>query len=93
VTVNVVLWLVGVALALIAAWRVRVPFARLRQLDQLADNARRYESWRGGSSRTAAGTGQTGADVMRELLRRQVYLWAATGIVGVILIVGGFVVP
>ena len=90
-TINIVLWLVGIALVVIAAWRVRTPFARMSELDRLADNAKRYESWRGGGSRTAAGTGdRTGADEMRDVLRRQVYLWASVGIVGILLVVGGF---
>ena len=67
------------------------PHARWIELDRIAENARRYESWRGG--RTAAGAGETtGADVMRAVLRRQVMTWAAVGIVGVVLIVAGFAV-
>lgn len=90
--INVVLWLVGALLIGVAAWRVRAPFARLGELDRLAENAKRYESWRGGGSRTAAGDGTTGADVMRQMLRRQVYLWVAIAIVGVVLVTAGFVV-
>jgi hypothetical protein len=91
--VNIVLWLVGVALVLIAVWRGRAPFARMSELNRLADNAKRYESWRGGSDRTAAGGGgETGADVMRDMLRRQVYLWAAVGITGVLLLIAGFLI-
>ena len=36
-TINIVLWLVGIALVVIAAWRVRTPFARMSELDRLAD--------------------------------------------------------
>jgi hypothetical protein len=66
----------------------------MSELDRLADNAKRYESWRGGRSATAAGgdDGRSGADVMRDLLRRQVYTWAAVGLVGIVLIVAGFAV-
>jgi hypothetical protein len=93
VTVNIVLWLVGGALVVIAAWRGRAPFARMSELDRLADNAKRYESWRGGGSRTAAGGGsETGADVMRDMLRRQVYLWATVGVLGSLLIIAGFII-
>jgi hypothetical protein len=92
-TLNVVLWLVGIALVVIAVWRGRAPFARMSELDQLAENARRYESWRGGGSRTAAGASErTGADEMRDQLRRQVYLWAGVGVIGLLLVVGGFLV-
>jgi hypothetical protein len=93
VTVGIVLWLVGIVLLLIAAWRIRAPFARMNELDRLASNAKRYDSWRGGSSRTAAGSGErTGADEMRDELRRQVYLWGGIGVVGLLLVAGGFLV-
>jgi hypothetical protein len=89
--INLVLWVVGLVLIAIALLRVRVPFARMGELDHLADNAKRYESWRGGSSRTAAGGGErTGADEMRDVLRRQLYLWVGVGVIGVLLLVGGF---
>lgn len=88
--INVVLWASGIALLAVGVWRVRAPFGRMSELDRLAENARRYESWRGGRSGPDEGT--TGADVMRQMLRRQVYLWAAVAIVGVVLIVAGFVV-
>jgi hypothetical protein len=91
VTISIVLWLIGAVFIAIAVLRVRVPFARMAELDQLADNAKRYESWRGGSNHTAAGAGErTGADEMRDVLRRQVYLWAGVGVVGVLLVIGGF---
>ena len=91
--INVVLWLLGVALVALAAWRVRSPFARMSELDQIAENARRYESWRGGSRTAAGGDNETtGADVMRQMLRRQVYMWVGVGAVGVLLLIAGFVV-
>ena len=86
---NVILWAAGIVLVILAVWRVRLPFLRLTELDRLADNAKRYESWRG--ARTSGGPDErTGADEMRDLLRHQVYLWAAAGILGVVLIVAGF---
>ena len=86
---NVVLWLVGIALLAIGLWRIRGPYARLNELDRLAENARRYDSWRGNR---APDEGTTGADVMREVLRRQVIVWAAIAVVGALLIVAGFAV-
>ena len=90
--INVVLWLAGIVLVGIAIWRVRPPLARMNELDRLAENARRYDSWRGGSRLTAADGETTGADVMRQLLRRQVLIWAGVGAVGVVLIVAGFAI-
>ena len=63
----------------------------MSELDRLAENARRYDSWRGG--RTSGGSNETtGADVMRALLRRQVLTWAAVGVAGFALIVVGFAI-
>ena len=88
---NLALWIGGAALLAVAVWRVRAPFARMGELDRLAENARRYDSWRGGrSGPDAAGT--TGADIMRALLRRQVLTWSAAGAVGVVLLILGFAI-
>jgi len=91
--INLVLWAVGVVLLGIAIWRIRAPLSRMNELDRLAQNAARYDSWRGGSRRTAAEEGEkTGADEMREMMRRQVLIDAALGIIGVVLIFAGFAV-
>ena len=91
IALNLLLWLGGIALLAVAIWQVRTPFGRLSELDRLAENARRYESWRGG--RSASGPGETtGADVMRAMLRRHVLLWTAAGVLGVALIVAGFAI-
>ena len=89
-TLNVVLWLVGLVMLVIGLWRIRAPFARMAELDRLAENAKRYDSWRG--NRAPDGDGTTGADVMRDLLRRQVIAWGVVAAVGVVLIVAGFAV-
>ena len=91
--INVVLWVVGVLLLGVAIWRIRAPLGRMNELDRLAQNAARYDSWRGGSRRTAAEAGErTGADEMRDMMRRQVLTWAAAAVVGVVLIFAGFAV-
>lgn len=89
--INVALWAAGIVLVVSAAWRIRAPFARMSELDRLAENARRYESWRAGHTSGGPG-GRTGADEMRDILRRQVYLWAAVGILGVVLLLAGFAI-
>ena len=81
----------GIGLLALAAWRLRPLQARVSELDRLAENARRYDSWRGGRKTAAAGDETTGADVMRGLLRRQVRTWLAVGASGVALIVASFV--
>jgi hypothetical protein len=89
--INIVLWAVGLVLLALGVVQAAKPFGRMQELDRLADNARRYDAWRGGS-RTAAEPGTTGADVMRQALRRQVLLWAGVAAVGVVLVLAGFAV-
>jgi len=88
--INLALWVIGVGMVVVAIWRVRRPYARMAQLDRLAENSRRYESWRGVSSRDEDRT--SGADVMRQMMRRQVIFWAVVGVIGVVLVVAGFAV-
>jgi hypothetical protein len=85
------LWVGGVALLAVAIWRVRAPFARMGELDRLAENARKYDSWRGVRS-AGRDDETTGADVMRALLRRQVLTWVLAGGLGISLIVAGFAI-
>ena len=87
---NIVLWAAGLVLLALAAMRIGGPLGRMRELDRLAENAKRYESWRGGRSGPTDET--TGADVMREMLRRQVLIWTGVAAAGLVLIVLGFVI-
>ena len=87
---SVGLWLGGAILLAIGIWRGRPPYLRMKELDRLAENSRRYESWRGGRSGPENET--TGADVMRDMLRRQVSFWAGIVVLGIVLIVAGFVI-
>lgn len=89
---NLALWIGGVALLALGIWRVRQPYGRMAELDRLADNARRYDSWRGGRGGGGADGGVSGADVMRQLLRRQVLLWGAVAAAGALLLFAGFAV-
>ena len=90
--INVALWVAGIVLLALSVLRIRAPLARMNELDRLAENAKRYESWRGASQRTSAGGETTGADVMRGMMRRRVYGWAAVGVGGVVLLICGFAV-
>ena len=90
--INIVLWVAGVGALALAIWNVRLPLARVSEIDRLADNTKRYESWRGGSRTAAGGSDTTGADVMRQILRRQILIWAVVGVVGVVLILAGFAI-
>ena len=90
--INIALWAVGFLLLVVALWSIRRPLAGVSELDRLAENARRYESWRGVGSPPAGPPQETGADVMRAMLRRQVLIWAGVGALGIVLIVLGFVI-
>jgi hypothetical protein len=89
--ISVALWIAGALLIVFAVFQARGPFSRMSELDQLSDNARRYDRWRGGR-RATSDEGTTGADIMREMLRRRVLLWAIVAIVGGLLILAGFAV-
>jgi len=91
VILNLVLWVGGVALILLAVFRAQQPWRRLAELDHLAENARRYDSWRGGRG-TAAAPETTGADVMRQVLRRRLLIWGAVAAAGVVLLIAGFAI-
>ena len=88
-TLNVALWLAGIVMIAIGLWRIRPPLARVAELDRIADNAKRYDSWRGNR---ATNDGTSGADVMREMLRRQIIIWGVVIVVGVVLLIAGFAV-
>ncbi|MEO7118493.1 MAG: hypothetical protein ABIZ34_05920 [Candidatus Limnocylindrales bacterium] len=88
---NLALWIGGVVLLGIGLYAIRTPAARSRELRQTDANLARYDSWRGGS-RTAVDRGTTGADVMREQMRQKVRLWSIVIVVGIALIVVGFLI-
>ena len=91
VLVSLALWIGGVGLIVLSVFRARGPFAHMAELDRLAENARRYDNWRG-ARRPSEAEAPTGADVMRQVLRRKVLLWAGVAAVGVVLIMAGFAI-
>ncbi len=90
--INIVLWVAGFVLIALGIAKASRPFGRMQELDRLADNAKKYDSWRGGSRLTAVDGERTGADEMRDMMRRQAITWAAVAILGIVLIVAGFAV-
>jgi hypothetical protein len=87
-TLSVGLWIIGALLVAVGYTRARGPWARYQALKEQDANIARYDAWRGG----IRDTGQTGASVAMQILRRQAQLGAATAIVGVVLVVAGFAV-
>jgi hypothetical protein len=84
--VNLVLWIGGAVLVAVGYRRARGPWARYQALKDQDANIARYDAWRGG----VRDSGQTGASVAMEILRRQARLGALIAGIGVVLMVAGF---
>jgi uncharacterized membrane protein len=89
--VNLGLWMGGIVLIVIGYSRARVPYQRYRSLQAADQNARKYDDWRGGRRREDE-PGVTGADLMREMLRQRLRLWAGVAVVGFVLVFLGFLI-
>jgi hypothetical protein len=85
---NLILWGGGVALIAIGYLRARGPWQRYQQLKAQDENVARYEAWRGG----VRDDSKTGASVAMEMLRRQARMGATLAIVGVVLVILGFLI-
>jgi hypothetical protein len=85
---NLILWGGGVALIAIGYLRARGPWQRYQQLKAQDENVARYEAWRGG----VRDDSKTGASVAMEMLRRQARMGATIAIVGVVLVILGFLI-
>src|SRR6187399_569058 len=90
VGLNILLWLGGVALIVVGAFQIRAPLARYRGLQATEANLRRYDDWRG--TRLVDDSERTGADEMKDYLRDRVRLWGGVIVVGVVLVVLGFII-
>jgi hypothetical protein len=86
--VNIVLWVAGAVLVFVGYRRARGPWARYQALKEQDANIARYDAWRGG----VRDSGQTGASVAMEILRRQAQVGAAIAAIGAVLVVAGFAV-
>ena len=69
--------------------RARDPWRRYQGLRAQDENAARYRAWRGGPA--SAADEKTGASVAMALLRREARLWGSIALVGVVLVVVGFI--
>ena len=82
---NILFLFTGILLLAVALSRAMGPYARFRALQQNEENIRRYEHWRGGRHEREERE-VTGAQVMREELRRQVQVWLAVALCGFVLV-------
>jgi uncharacterized membrane protein len=83
---NVILWLLGVALVAVGYREARGPWARYQALKEQDANEARYGAWRGGIRDSST----TGASVAMEILRRRARRGAVVVAVGFVLIFLGF---
>ncbi|OGO55515.1 MAG: hypothetical protein A2V84_03380 [Chloroflexi bacterium RBG_16_70_13] len=88
-SLNVVLWIAGVALIGLGYLRAREPWRRYRALKEQDANVARYEAWRGG----LRDSGPTGASVAMDVLRRQARNGAVIAGIGFVLVFAGFALP
>ena len=86
--VNVVLWLLGIALIAAGYQRAKAPWSRYQALKEQDANVERYSAWRGGVRDTST----TGASVAMEILRRQAQRGALIAVVGFVLVFIGFLI-
>jgi hypothetical protein len=86
--VSLVLWAAGIILIAIGVLRAREPWRRHKELQAQEANVARYEAWRGG----VRDQGPTGASVAMRLYLRQARLWGAVAVVGIALVLVGFLV-
>lgn len=89
-TTTIVLWAAGAVLIVVGVLRARAPWARYQALREQEANVARYEAWRGGLR--TSDDGPTGASLLQAEFRRQAQLGAAIAVVGVVLVLAGFVV-
>lgn len=86
--INLLLWGLGIALIVFGYTRARGPLARYQALKEQDANVARYEAWRGGTR----SSGDTGASVAMQVLRRQARTGIVIGVVGFVLVLAGFLV-
>jgi hypothetical protein len=87
-TINIVCWVLGVALVAIGYARARGPWSRYQALREQQANIDRYEAWRGGVR--THDDGPTGASVAMAEYRRQAQLAGLIVGAGLVLIFLGF---
>ena len=86
--INIVFWLLGIALMAVGYARFRAPWARYQGLRAQQANIDRYDAWRGGVR--TQDDGPTGASVMMAEARRQAQVAGLIVIAGVIVFALGF---
>jgi hypothetical protein len=87
--VNVICWVLGVALIALGYLRARGPWSRYQELKEQEANISRYEGWRGTRLRDA---GPSAASLMAQEMRRRAQIGGVVLIAGFVLVFLGFAV-
>jgi hypothetical protein len=85
--INLICWVLGVALIALGYLRARGPWNRYQELKEQEANISRYEGWRGTRLRD---DGPSAASIMAQEMRRRAQLGGLILIVGFALVFAGF---
>ena len=87
--INLICWVLGVALIAFGYLRARGPWSRYQELKEQEANISRYEGWRGTRLRD---DGPSAASIMAQEMRRRAQLGGVILIAGFVLVFLGFAV-
>lgn len=87
--VNLICWVLGVALIALGYLRARGPWSRYQELKEQEANISRYEGWRGTRLRDE---GPSAASIMAQEMRRRAQIGGMVLIAGFMLVFLGFAV-
>lgn len=87
--INLICWVLGVALIALGYLRARGPWSRYQELKEQEANISRYEGWRGTRLRDE---GPSAASIMAQEMRRRAQIGGVVLIAGFVLVFLGFAV-
>jgi uncharacterized membrane protein len=87
--INLICWVLGVALIALGYLRARGPWNRYQELKEQEANISRYEGWRGTRLRD---DGPSAASIMAQEMRRRAQFGGLILIGGLVLVFAGFAV-
>jgi uncharacterized membrane protein len=85
--INLICWVLGVALIALGYLRARGPWSRYQELKEQEANISRYEGWRGTRLRD---DGPSAASIMAQEMRRRAQIGGLILVVGFVLVFVGF---
>jgi uncharacterized membrane protein len=87
--INLICWVLGVALIALGYLRARGPWNRYQELKEQEANISRYEGWRGTRLRD---DGPSAASIMAQEMRRRAQFGGLILVGGLVLVFAGFAV-